>query len=46
MRRLTTVLFLGVIVLALAGAAFLATWDIPPPEGKIEKPIPNERFPR
>lgn len=37
-----------VVLLALfvAGAVFLATWDIPPPTRQIEKVLPNERFPR
>jgi len=35
-----------VLVLALGGAAaFLLTWDIPPPGGPIERELPSERFP-
>jgi len=33
-----------VLVLALGGVAFLATWDMPPPIATTEKVIPNERF--
>ena len=45
MRKLTLVLF--VIVLAvLAGGAYLATWEIPPPTTAVEKVLPDERFPR
>ncbi len=28
------------------GAAFLATWDIPPPASKVERVLPDEQFPR
>ena len=40
--------FLLVIVLlaVVGGAVFLATWDIPPPSERVEKVIPDERFPR
>ncbi|MEC9346346.1 MAG: hypothetical protein VYB54_08965 [Pseudomonadota bacterium] len=44
MRRLLFVLLLLVVVLAGAGAAFVATWDIPPPTETIRKEVPNERF--
>ena len=30
----------------LAGAGFLAFWEIPAPRKPIEKVLPNERFPR
>jgi hypothetical protein len=35
---------LGVVVLLVAGAAVLTTWDMPAPTTTIEKVIPNERF--
>ncbi len=46
MRKLT--MFIAVVVLALvgAGAAFLATWEIPPPSAVVEKVIPDDRFKR
>ena len=35
------------IVLGLAGlGGFLANWDIPPPAGRLETVIPDERFPK
>jgi hypothetical protein len=43
LRRVLTILVLGSIV---AGAAFLLTWDIPPPLDMIEIVIPDDRFPR
>ena len=46
MRRLPFILF-GVIVLIFAGGGvFLASWDIPAPSSKIEKVLPDDRFPR
>jgi len=43
-------ILLALVVLVLAGliggAAFLGTRDLPPPLERVEKPIPNDRFPR
>jgi len=39
------VLFLVFMCLA-GGAAFLATWDIPPLVQKVERVLPDDRFPR
>ena len=46
MRKLTTIIAVAVLVLLGAGAAFLATWDIPPPSAKVEKVVPDARFSR
>ncbi len=46
MRKLTTFIAVAVLVLLGAGAAFLATWEIPPPSAVVEKVIPNDRFSR
>ena len=35
----------GLLVL-LAGGAFVATWDVPPPTKPIEKVLPDAQFPR
>lgn len=36
-----------IVVLGIAaGAAFLAAWQIPAPTAKVERVIPNDRFPR
>lgn len=35
---------LAVLVLLVAGAVVLTTWDMPAPTTTIEKVIPNERF--
>ena len=46
MKTLSRIL-VAVILLAIAGlGAFLATWDNPPPGGKIESVLPDDRFPR
>ena len=41
--RLVLVLLLLIIV---GGGVFLATWDIPSPQTRMEKVIPDDRFPR
>ncbi len=46
MRKLTMFIAVAVLVLLGAGAAFLATWEIPPPSAVVEKVIPNDRFSR
>jgi small neutral amino acid transporter SnatA (MarC family) len=46
MRRLSVVVLLVVAVVVVGGIAFLATWDIPAPTSRVEKVIPNDRFPR
>ena len=46
MRKLTTFIAVAVLALLGAGAAFLATWEIPPPSEKVEKVIPDDRFSR
>jgi len=37
---------IGIFLLLVigGGAAFLLTWDIPPPHGPIEKIVPDDRF--
>jgi len=46
MRNFTTIIGMAILVLLGAGAAFLATWEIPPPSAKVEKVIPDDRFSR
>ncbi len=38
--------FFVILLLIVGGMGFLATWDMPPPSTKIEKVLPNDRFPR
>jgi len=46
MSRIAIFAALLVAVVLVGGAIFLATWDIPPPSAKVEKVLPNDRFPR
>jgi len=44
MSRLTrAVLILG-LAIALGGAIFLYTWDIPAPQERVQKTLSNDRF--
>ncbi len=40
--------FFGLLILlgAIGGTVFLATWDIPPPTVAVKKTIDDDRFPR
>jgi len=40
---IASAVILGVLI---GGAAFLAGWDIPPPSAKVEKTLPDDRFPK
>jgi hypothetical protein len=42
-NRLFVVLLL---VMALGGTVFLATWEIPPPTSRVERILPDDTFPR
>ena len=42
-NRLFLVLFL---VLVLGGTVFLVTWEIPPPTSRVERVLPDAKFPR
>jgi hypothetical protein len=44
MRKILAVVALVVVVVVVGAFTFLATVDLPPPEGTIEKPIPNDSF--
>lgn len=46
MRKLTMLIVLAVLALVVVGAVFLAAWDIPAPVAKVDKVIPDDRFPR
>ena len=46
MSKLSGIIALFVVLVLAAGAVFLATWPIPAPTAKVEKVIPNDRFPR
>ncbi len=46
MSRILAVIIVLVLIVLGGGAAVLATWDMPVPSEKVEKVIPDERFPR
>ena len=46
MKSVSTVVLLLLILALAGGGVFLATWEIPAPKAKVEKVIPDERFPR
>jgi hypothetical protein len=46
MGKLTIALVLIFILLVLGGGAFLAVWNPPAPTSRVEKVLPNERFPK
>ena len=46
MKKVSRVVLLLVIVAIASTAVFLATWDIPPPVKKVERVLPDDRFPR
>ena len=46
MRSLSRIIMFFLVTMIVGGVVFLATWDIPAPITKIEKVIPDDRFPR
>jgi Flp pilus assembly protein CpaB len=46
MTRIALILIAIVAIVAIGGAVFLSTWDIPPPTAHVEKVVPNERLPK
>ncbi len=46
MKKLTVFLVAILVAALVGGGAFLAGWDIPAPQKKVEKVVPNDRFSR
>lgn len=46
MGKLLLIFVALVVVIILGGGAFLMVWDIPAPTARVEKVIPDARFPR
>lgn len=46
MFKLSRIILVLVVIVIAGGAVFLASWHIPAPTTKVEKVIPNDRFPR
>lgn len=46
MKMVSRVVFLLVIVAIAGTAVFLATWNVASPVKKVERVLPDDRFPR
>lgn len=46
MGKLTGILVALVLLAVIGGGVFLATFDLPAPKARVEKVIPDDRFPR
>lgn len=46
MGRFLLIILALVIVVLVGGTAFLMVWNIPAPTARVEKVIPDARFPR
>ena len=46
MGKLTILLVLACIGIAVGGAVYLALWTPPPPSAPVEKVLPDARFPK
>ncbi len=46
MGKLLAAFFLLLLVGLLGGGVFLAMWEIPAPSTRVERVIPDDRFPR
>ncbi len=46
MKNISRAVFILVILSLAGGMTFLSTWDIPPPVKKVERVLPDDRFPR
>lgn len=46
MKSISKVIILLAVALVLGGGTFLVTWDFPAPSSKVEKVLPDDRFPR
>ena len=46
MSRIATLLVLVLLVVVAGGAVLLSSWDPPAPSAKVEKVVPDDKFPR
>lgn len=46
MSKLSRVFLVLIAVLVAGGSIYLAAWDPPAPSSRVEKVVPNDRFPR
>jgi hypothetical protein len=45
MSKLVLVIVGAVVLLAAVGSIVLVNWDIPPPTKKIQRVLPDDKFP-
>jgi len=46
MKKLTSFVIFGALIVLIVGGLFLATWQIPVPATEVERTLPDDRFPR
>ena len=46
MNKILLILVAAIVVIVIGGGAFLMLWNIPAPTARVEKVIPDARFPR
>ena len=46
MKNVSRLILLLVVVIVVGAAVFFVTWDFPTPKAKIEKVLPDDRFPK
>ncbi|WP_192884606.1 hypothetical protein [Paramagnetospirillum kuznetsovii] len=46
MTKFAVVSVLALLIVVVGGALFLSSWDPPPPSAKVEKVVPDAKFPR
>jgi small neutral amino acid transporter SnatA (MarC family) len=46
MFRASYIAIFVLLAVIVGGGVFLATWDIPAPSARVEKVLPDDRFPR
>lgn len=46
MNKLLLIFVAAVLLVVIGGGAFLMLWNIPAPTARVEKVIPDARFPR
>jgi len=46
MNKLSRIVAVLAVSCLVAGGVFLMTWDIPAPSSRVEKVLPDDRFPR
>ncbi len=46
MKKASKIVAAIVVLAFVGGAVFLMTWDIPVPSARVEKTLPDDRFPQ